>query len=313
MKRAIITGATGSIGTALINELIEKGIEVLVFCREGSVRNNNIPKSDLVTLKYCALNNLKTVKNDTGKTYDVFYHFAWAGTTGAERNDMFLQNKNVEYSLDAVSAAKEFGCHTFIGAGSQAEYGRVNDVLKSDTPAFPENGYGMAKLCAGQMTREYAHMLGMRHIWVRILSVYGKQTTTDLISYVIKSLNDKLPVNCTKGEQVWDYLYNKDAAKAFVAVAENGVDGKVYPLGSGIGKPLKEYIEAIKNLINYKAVINYGARSYSANEVMYLVADITNFTNDTGWKPEYSFVEGINEIIANLDLVNCCKSRCNKI
>ena len=297
MHRAIITGATGSIGTSLINELIEKGIEVLVFCREGSLRNKNIPESDLVTLKYCSLNNLKTVENDTGRTFDVFYHFAWAGTTGAARNDMYLQNKNTEYALDAVAVAKRFGCHTFIGAGSQAEYGRVNCPLKADTPAFPENGYGMAKLCAGQMTREYAHSLGMRHIWVRILSVYGSQTTTDLISYLISSFNNNVPVDCTKGEQIWDYLYNKDAAKAFVAVAEKGVDGKVYPLGSGIGKPLKEYIEAIKNLINHKAVINYGARSYSANEVMYLVADITNFTNDTGWKPEYSFVDGIVEML----------------
>lgn len=297
MKRAIITGATGSIGTALINELIEKGIEVLVFCREGSVRNNNIPKSDLVTLKYCALNNLKTVKNDTGKTYDVFYHFAWAGTTGAERNDMFLQNKNVEHSLDAVSAAKEFGCHTFIGAGSQAEYGRVNDVLKPDTPAFPENGYGMAKLCAGQMTREYAHMLGMRHIWVRILSVYGKQTTTDLISYAIKSLKDKLPVNCTKGEQIWDYLYSKDAATAFIAVAEKGIDGKIYPLGSGEGKQLREYIQEIRSIINPNAVINYGARPYGQREVMHLVADTTELCKDTGWKPQHTFVDGIRGML----------------
>ena len=65
---------------------------------------------------------------------------------------MELQNNNVKYALQAVKAAKELGCTRFVGAGSQAEYGRVEGTLTPDTPAFPENGYGIAKLCAGQMT-----------------------------------------------------------------------------------------------------------------------------------------------------------------
>lgn len=164
MKRAIVTGATGAIGTALVQDLISNGIEVLVFCREGSKRNTQIPEHELVTKKFCALSELANLQNDTGKDYDVFYHFAWCGTTGVARNDMYLQNENVRFALDAVSAAKRFGCHAFVGAGSQAEYGRVEGVLKPDTPVFPEMGYGIAKLCAGQMTREYAHQLGLKHI-----------------------------------------------------------------------------------------------------------------------------------------------------
>ncbi|MFQ9738488.1 MAG: NAD-dependent epimerase/dehydratase family protein [Christensenellaceae bacterium] len=102
-----------------------------------------------------------------------FFHLAWQGTTGEARNDAYLQNENVRYALDAVSAAKRFGCKVFVGAGSQAEYGRAQQPLAADTPAFPENGYGIAKLCAGQLTRLLANRLGMRQVWARILSVYG--------------------------------------------------------------------------------------------------------------------------------------------
>ena len=56
--RAIITGATGAVGTALINELIDYGVEILVFCREGSMRNSLIPNHPLVSKKTCALNQL---------------------------------------------------------------------------------------------------------------------------------------------------------------------------------------------------------------------------------------------------------------
>jgi len=131
MKRVIITGATGAIGMALIENLISDGIEVLVFCRHDSKRKERIPRHSLVSVNDCSLEQLATVENETGKRYDVFYHFAWDGTTGNARNDMYLQNLNVKYSLDAVTVASRFGCHTFIGAGSQAEYGRVEGKITS--------------------------------------------------------------------------------------------------------------------------------------------------------------------------------------
>lgn len=298
MKRAIITGATGAVGTALIKELISHNIEVLVFCREGSKRNVQIPSHELVTIKYCALNELETVQNDTGKNYDVFYHFAWAGTTGAARNDMYLQNQNVRYALDAVAAAKRFGCQLFIGAGSQAEYGRVEGLLRPDTPTFPEMGYGIGKLCAGQMTREYAHQLGMEHIWVRILSVYGPNDGTQsmVMSTILKLKNGEVP-EFTKGEQLWDYLYSGDAANAFRLLGEKGCDGKVYVLGSGKARPLAEYIKDIKNSVNAKAEIALGAIPYGKKQVMHLQADVTQLKQDTEWENITSFREGIRRII----------------
>ena len=295
MKRAVITGATGAVGTALVKELASNGIEVLVLCREGSKRNVQIPNSKLVSKKYCALSELATIQNDTGKNYDVFYHFAWDGTTGATRNDMYRQNQNVRYALDAVTAAKRFGCHTFIGAGSQAEYGRVEGVLKSNTPVFPEIGYGMGKLCAGQMTREYAHQLGMKHIWTRILSIYGPNDGAQsmVMSTINKLRNGEVP-EFTKGEQLWDYLYSGDAANAFRLLGEKGHDGKVYVLGSGHAKPLAAYIEKIHEIVAPNSEIRLGVIPYSEKQVMHLEADISSLYDDLGWTPKISFSEGIS-------------------
>ena len=298
MKRAIITGATGAVGTALVKELITNNVETLVLCREGSRRNHQIPDHPLVTRKHCSLDQLASIENDTGKNYDVFYHFAWMGTTGASRNDLYLQNQNVQYALDAVGAAKRFGCDTFIGAGSQAEYGRVEGVLRPDTPAFPEMGYGIGKLCAGQMTREYAHQLGLKHIWVRILSIYGPNDGKQIM---VMSTIAKLQVGetpqFTKGEQLWDYLYSGDAAGAFRLLGENGHDGKVYVLGSGSARPLAEYIKDIRDVVNPNAEIALGAIPYSPKQVMHLEADIHDINNDTGWLPSTQYKTGIKKII----------------
>ncbi|MBO5561869.1 MAG: NAD(P)-dependent oxidoreductase [Firmicutes bacterium] len=300
MERAVITGATGAIGTALIKELIKNNTEVLVFCRQGSQRTGNIPVSPLVAVKYTSLDGLDAVQNDTGKNWDVFYHFAWAGTTGTARNDMQLQNLNVRYALDAVGAAKRFGCHTFIGAGSQAEYGRAEGKLRPDTPAFPENGYGMAKLCAGQMTRVEAHKYGLKHIWTRILSIYGENDGKNsmVMSLIAKLKNGETP-QTTAGEQMWDYLYGGDAGRAFALLGDKGIDGKTYVIGSGNARPLKEYIYEIKNQTAPDGKINVGAVPYADKQVMYLCADITELQKDCGWTPKTEFEDGIKNILDN--------------
>lgn len=298
MKSAVITGATGAIGTALINELTSKGVRVLVLTREDSPRNSIIPQSHLVEVRYCSLEKLHDFEAEG--EYEVFYHFAWAGTFGSARNDLYLQNKNVEYALDAVAAAKRLGCHTFIGAGSQAEYGRVEGILKPDTPAFPENGYGYGKLCAGQMTRDFAHRLGLRHIWVRILSVYGPNDGGgSMVMSALKKLRDGEIPEFTKGEQKWDYLYSGDAAEAFALLGEKGADGKVYVLGSGNARPLAEYIEELRRTAAPNGKVNLGAVPYGEKQVMFLCADISELQRDTGWTPTTDFADGIRRIIEN--------------
>lgn len=300
MKRAVITGATGVVGTALMKELIKNEAEVLVLCREGSKRNIQIPVHPLVAVKYCSMDQLSGLKNDTGKVYDVFYHLAWEGTTGAARNDMFLQNLNVKYALDAVEAAKRFGCRRFVGAGSQAEYGRFEGKLKADTPAFPEIGYGIAKLCAGQMTQIRSRQLELQHNWVRILSIYGPNDgPQSLVMTAIHQLLDHKVPKFTRGEQMWDYLYSGDAAKAFYLIGEKGLDGKIYVLGSGKVRPLAEYIEEIRTIINPMGKVDLGAIPYGEKQVMYLCADVDELETDTGWKAEMEFGEGIRNIIGN--------------
>lgn len=294
MKRVIITGATGAIGTALIKNLVQKDIEVLVLTRKDSKRNHNILKNEKVIVRYCALDELEKFHNDSNETYDVFFHLAWAGAAGAGRNDMYLQNANIKYALDAVALAKKLGCHTFVGTGSQAEYGRFEGVLKADTPTFPEMGYGYAKLCAGQMTRDYVHQLGIRHIWTRILSIYGPNDgEQSMVSSVMHQLQNGQVPKCTYGEQMWDYLYSEDAAEALSLLGEKGIDGKTYVLGSGKVMPLADYITQIRDIVAPGSKIGFGEILYSEKQVMYLCADISELKNDTGWQPTIEFKEGI--------------------
>ncbi len=297
--RIVITGATGAVGTALIAEGIRQNVEMLVICRKASKRRQQIPDHPLVKVLELNMEEYETYQPPEGETpYDVFYHFAWGGTTGDGRNDCEIQEKNIRYALDAAALAKRFGCSAFVGAGSQAEYGRVEGNLNSQTPAFPENGYGMAKLCAGQMTRLYCRQVGMRHVWTRILSIYGPGDGAGsmVMSAIHRLLAGETPA-FTKGEQQWDYLYSGDAAKALLLLGEKGHDGGVYCLGSGKARPLADYIGIIRDAIDSRLSVALGAVPYAPGQVMYLCADIAKLKEDTGFVPEVSFEEGIKKTI----------------
>lgn len=298
MKRVIISGATGTIGIALIEELLKHGIEVLILCRKGSVREKAISDHPKLYKIYASLEDYADLKNETGKSFDVFYHFAWDGTIGNTRNDVSLQYRNIKYTLDAVNLAKRFGCKKFVGAGSQAEYGRVEGKLTAMTPAFPENCYGMAKLCAGQMSRLYSEQLGLEHVWVRILSIYGPNDGIQtMVMSTINKLKNGEKAKFTKGEQFWDYLYSGDAAEAFRLIGETGKNGKIYVLGSGKARPLSEYIKIIGDKLNARQLIELGVIPYSEKQVMYLCADTIELQKDTGWRAMTTFEQGIANII----------------
>lgn len=299
MKKVVISGPTGAIGHALIQECLDHGDEVYAICHPGSKRVSTLPQNEHVHICFADLSNLLALKDELPHNCDVFYHYAWAGTFGDARNDMYLQHKNIGYALDAVKLAHECGCQIFIGAGSQAEYGRFEGKLRPDTPAFPENGYGMAKLCAGEMTRYLAQSLGMKHIWPRILSVYGPYDgmKTMVMSTIVKLLHGEKPA-FTAGEQMWDYLYTGDVGGIMYALSsEKSKDGAIYCLGTGIARPLKDYIIAILDHINPELPLGIGEIPYSPKQVMYLCADTRALIDDLGYHFKYSFDDGIAKTI----------------
>lgn len=297
-KSAIITGPTGAIGMALIEQLLSENFSVLAVCHKNSARINRLPKHKNLSVLECNLDELATLPTFTSQKYDIFYHFAWDGTFGNTRNNIQGQIKNIKYTLEAVEAAHALGCKRFIGAGSQAEYGRVEGKISASTPTFPENGYGIAKLCAGQMSRIRCEQLGIEHIWTRVLSIYGPYDGANtMISSTIQQLLAGEKPALTAGLQEWDYLYSKDAGLAFYLLGKTGHSGKIYCIGSGRATELKNYIYILRDVIDPNLPLGLGEIPYSPLQVMHLEADISDLQQDTGFIPRYSFEKGIQETI----------------
>ena len=294
-----ITGATGMIGRALISNALSKGDSAIAICRPNSRKIDSLPRTNRLEIIESDISDYVDIKGI--RNCDLFFHLAWMETFGASRDDVHLQCENIAYALDAVDLAHSWNAKVFVGAGSQAEYGKQECPLNGDTRVDPTSGYGIAKFAAGKLCGLLCSQKGMRFNWARILSVYGNDDADHtLIKYTINTILDGKIPELTPCEQVWDYIHSSDAAEALYAIGVKGVDSRTYCIGSGNPKPLKWYVEKIRDAANPDAELKFGAKQYYPHQPMMLCADITQLTEDTGFTPTVKFEEGISEVVSHV-------------
>ncbi len=303
LKTIVIDGATGMIGLAIIDACIKHGVETIyAISRENSKNASRLPKHPSIHVVECNADNYDHLPELIREGCDVFYHIAWTVTGGNRNVDIPGQETNIAFTLSALQAAKKLGCEKFVGAGSQAEYGLLDiDRISPDSPINPVQPYGIAKYAAGRLGSELAKQLEIDFLWVRIFSVFGENDKpTTMIASSIKKMMAGERASFTAGEQMWDYLYSADAGEAFYAVGEHATGNKIYCLGSGNSRSLKELIFAMRDIVNPNVELGIGDIPYKGNEVMSICADITRIQADTGWKPSFSFEAGIKRMLEHI-------------
>jgi nucleoside-diphosphate-sugar epimerase len=297
METIALTGATSMIGIALIKQCVKNDIKVLAFVRKNSPKVVRIPRSDLITIVSCNLDELNLF-DDNLKKADAFYHIGWTNTQRRDFDSCYDQIKNIQYTLDAVHLAIKLGCRKFLGIGTQAEHDCSTLALSSNSPINPNTGYGAAKYAAGKLSKIECGKYGLEYNWVRILYVYGVNYNEDtVIMSFIRNCKTGRYMKLSDCTQIIDYLYEDDAGRALFLLGKKGIDGKTYVLGSGTGRPLRDYLEIIRARVNPDYIPAYGTIVANTGLTNCLVADIFELTHDVGWVPEISFEEGIKKTI----------------
>ena len=302
MKSVVVTGASGMLGSALVRNCLLQGDKVIAIVRKNSEKLGNLPYPHKnLTIIECDLDEYESIVLPKEHCVaDEFFHFAWGGTYGELRNDLEKQLKNVEYTLSAVKLAKRLECKSFVGAGSQAEFGRIEDgsVLSETRVKKPDNAYGVAKSRAAKKALMLTKQNGIKFNWGYVVSAYGVgDNSYTLISTVIDALLKNQDVKLTPGDQIWNYLYCDDVAKAFRSISQKGIDGQDYFIADSNQKKLKTFLTEIKNVIGGEGNLLFGAREYFSNQVMSLIVDTSKLFNETGFIPEIDFKEGIVKTI----------------
>ena len=287
-------------GSALARELVRSGHEVAVLLRPTS---QTFALSGILSQLTVIEGDLRDVQGLALALHqfapDVTVHLAWFGVANSLQDDPRQISQNLAGSLDLIELSAAAGARTFVGLGSQAEYGLVDGVLTEDLPLRPLTTYGTVKTAVGLVGERLAAALSLRFVWLRLLATYGPfDDPHHLIPFVIDQyLTGRIP-ELTPGEQVWDYLYVDDAAHALMNVTQSQKASGVYNLASGTGQTVASIVTRIRDLVDPDLPLGLGFRPYTGNQIMHLQGDISRLTTATGWKPTTSFTTGLDQTLA---------------
>ena len=294
MKKAIVTGANGFVGSNVCKELLKNGVEVYAIVKDTNENISNIKALENLKIVYCDLNDIaKLFDMISDRDIDVFYHFAWVGSAGPLRCDENIQLQNALWTAQALRTADKMGCKKFVNAGSIAEKEVYTAVYTQEsTPSLPYI-YGAGKLIAHTICKPIANSLNIDLCWAVITNTYGVgELSPRLVNSSIRKIIAGEPLQFTSGTQNYDFIYIDDTAKAFVAIGEYGKANKEYTIGSGNARPLKEFLLEMHESIAPQSEIIFGDVPFTGVNMPIEAFDTSDIENDCHFKPTISFAEG---------------------
>lgn len=294
MKKVLVTGISGFIGSQAIQFLKEKKYEIHgVYCSNRPSYDEDIHMHPVNLLDQTSVESLLATVKPTH-----LLHLAWFAQPGKYWTD----TKNLEWvraSLFLYRMFHEHGGKRAVMAGTCAEYD-LNAGLcnEKSTPLQPNTLYGTCKNSLYQIVESYSKLHCLSYAWCRIFFLYGpNEYSSRLVPSVIKSLLNSEEARCSHGEQIRDFLHVHDVAHAFVTILDCDIKGSIN-IGSGEGKTLKTLINAIGTKLNASHLIKLGSIKSPPEEPAIIVADTTRLECELNWKPKYSLESGLDQVIA---------------
>lgn len=298
MTRIVVTGATSFIGVHLIQALQKESVEVYAVIRPNSRNQKRLDDFSGLHIISCELKDMDKLENLLPENIDLFYHLAWEGARKPYRDDEKIQQLNYQAAVQAYQVVKEKNCRKFIGVGSQAEYGTSQGIITEGYPAYPNTQYGKYKLKTYRELEKKGKNDGIAVIWPRIFSVYGKYDYPGtLIMSAMEKMKRDQPIDLTQCVQNWNYIYVKDIGRMLCQMGFEDCEIGIYNFASKDNRPLREYVEELKQILGSHSKLNFGSVRYGAEGIVSFQPSIEKFTQNCPFFTFTDFKNGICEML----------------
>ena len=296
MKKVLVTGAAGFIGSHALPPLVTRGFEVHAVSRTPRSGPDGVRwhRADLLDHASSA-RLLDTVRPSH------LLHLAWI----TERNTFWRSLANLDWLAASLALVRNFavaGGERIVGAGSCAEYDwRRLDAApcrERHTPCAPHTLYGQATHALHQVLAAFAGETGQSHAWGRLFFVYGAGEPAErVIAEVVRALLAGRPARCTHGRQVRDFMDARDAGAAFAALIDSRVEGPVN-VASGRPATVAQVATRLGEIVGRAELVELGALEARPDDPPYLIADVTRLTDEVDFRPVYDLDTGLVDAVA---------------
>jgi UDP-glucose 4-epimerase len=305
MKKVVVTGGAGFIGSHIIDELVDRKIKVValdIIKRENAL--NIIHLLDSKYFQYIEDNTkdlslLKTIF--TGADY-IFHHAAIPNPPLDIIDITAYYQNNAQTILNILQSAKNSGVKKVIFASSCAVYGNSKiRKLREDMMPQPISPYAVCKYVAEQYCEIFNAAHSLPTICLRYFNVYGPRQNPDsplasVIPKFIRAVNmDKSPVIFGDGKQSRDFIYVKDVVNANILAAESKLTG-VFNVGTGSNINLNKLLATILTIMN-RNDIKPVYKPERSGDIRHSLADI-NKSISLGFYPRYNLINGLQELLS---------------
>ncbi|WP_159784567.1 NAD-dependent epimerase/dehydratase family protein [Sodalinema gerasimenkoae] len=312
MKKAIVTGATGFIGSVFVAYLMKSGIEVLALGRKSLNEVSDRERKRLAGAAYLRLdmNEIALLSKElSGIGWNVgddciFFNLAWGGVNGLSDLNIEAQMKNVIWSVSALDTASRIGCRRFIQVGTMEEAFTYKYLDLDHNTSNKYNRhviYSVAKIAAKRALKIKASQIGIEFIYVLHSHVMGPNDTKDsFLQVTLQKLIKGDDLIFSTGEQYFDVISVKDCVYGYYLIGQRGVPGSEYWVGSGDPRRLREYVERMYRLFPSGQEMQFGKLPY--NDIVLNKEDfsIKLLAEHTGYAPTMTYEETVKELYDSL-------------
>lgn len=306
MKRTIVTGGAGFIGSSLVRSLLAQGHRVHVIDNLSSGNLDNLEEvADQITVHEYDISDYNRIAPVIADAERVFHLAAVASVPKSINEPVVAHDTNVNGTFNVLRAAVEGKVGRVLFAASSAAYGDSPEMPKTETMLpRPKSPYATQKVLGEYYMSNFAECFGLETVSLRFFNVFGpRQDPTSAYSGVLSIfmsclLEHRTPTIFGDGEQSRDFIYVDDIVNLLLTASTapaSSVSGKVYNAGTGGRYTLNQIWDLLQKIEGVPLPAKYGPPR--AGDVRDSQADISAALKDLNYRAKFSLEEGLRHTL----------------
>lgn len=303
-KRALVTGASGFIGSHLVERLVQDQVIVAAVARtKGKLQLLNL--QDSYFFFPCDLLQAREIEEVVKRfAPQIIFHFAASSDAGESASQALrCVNNNVVATLNLLEAFHLCGGELFVYGDSIKVYGDSCVPYREAMPMRPISSYGISKAAGWELCNLYRRVHGVPTVSVRPTMMHGPRQSYNLVNFVVDCVVQKRPELVLQGgAQTRDLLFIEDAIEALLLVSEAGtkLSGRVINIGGGEERSVADLTRMMLDIMGSNQRIVLSPESMRPTDMRRSFCDNAEAAEILGWYPKFPLAKALEVTIADL-------------
>jgi len=307
MKKILVTGAAGFIGSHLVEKLMESGYSVKAFIHYNSMNTQGWLEESKVQ-KQCEIiagdiRDYDSVSSAVKGVDAIFHLAALIGIPYSYVSPLAYIRTNIEGTYNILQSALKHGTENVMITSTSETYGTAQYVpIDEKHPLVGQSPYSATKISSDQLAISYYRSFNLPVKILRPFNTFGpRQSARSIIpSVILQILNKQNTIECGSIHPTRDFTFVKDTVKGFIHIGESDIlFGEVINIGMNKEISIGDLISLIAELMNAKVEIIQRSQRIrpEKSEVERLCCDNAKLLENTSWSPNYTIKQGLLETI----------------